>query len=141
MIAELAEYTEDQFVEAFADMSVADFLDMIQRECGIEAKRHPRKVDTIKGAYEAIKAAAAGEAPAADPSPSVPPGTDPEPSAGASVPAEDQVFEVRSRQPQGRWRAGRAWGKAYERVAESSLRPEEWEALRADPQIDIRKPR
>lgn len=130
MVKELAAYTEEEFIKAFSDMTVADFAVSMEENCGISIERHTRKVDTLKAAHAAV-VAAAESAPVENPAP--PAGPAPAPVSGAGV----QVYLVRSRQPQGRWRAGRHWG-AFEEVREDALRPEEWAELRGDKVIEIR---
>lgn len=131
ILQELAQHTEGQFVSAFESMGVDAFLDMIKEDCGLDVKKLPRKVDTIKAAYAAIVEAAQNLA--------MPPTPDPVPSEDATPSDGGQVFLIRSRQPAGRWRAGRLWGKALVEVKESDFRPAEWDAINGDRVLDVRK--
>lgn len=135
MIAELAKYSEADFVAAFLADGVAETLALFQTEYGIEVARAPRKADTLRALYAAVQAQALEN-------PQAPPTVDPSPSEGAApsvYPEGGRVFQVRSRQPQGRWRANRFFGKAFEAIPQNALRPEEWTEVNADPALEVRE--
>lgn len=130
MLEDLAKHSEAEFLAAFQDESVDSFLGMMQG-CGIEAKRLPRKTDTIKAAYALIAEAAKNP-------PSTPVG-DPAPSEAATLSDGGQVFLIRSRQPAGRWRAGRFFLNELVEVKASEFTPHEWGAIQSDPALDVRE--
>jgi len=60
------------------------------------------------------------------------------PAAAAPAEANSPAIDVRARQAQGRRRAGLAFGPGWTRFEAGALTPEAFEAIAADPQLEVR---
>lgn len=134
--------TADAFWEGLnGEYSATGLVKALAADFGVHAQRLAKKRDTFDAAYLLLQDAAAAES---QMSPEPPGETAPEPGAKGVLPPVEAPgsavrYQVRSRQSQGRWRAGRHWQSAWVILSALELTPGEWDELRSDPQIEVRE--
>lgn len=136
---DLAKLSFEEFWARLEDLTANQLVEAMASDYGVQVDKCPRKKDTFRAAHAALQqgAAQAAQNPPTPPAEVAPEAGQAEPLQ-PPAPASGRRFQVRSRQSQGRWRAGRHWKSPFVIVAESDLRPSEWDELRNDKMIEVR---